>query len=240
MYSDWESIFSQLEDHEAGILIKHFFSYVNDKNPVLEDRLLKMAFEPMKLQLKRDLIKWEETKKKRAEAGRKGGVKSGEVRSVEANEANASHDDVSQANEADNVNGSVTVNGTVSDIGINKESSLGASSSPKKSATQHLKDTLESRKAAFRKTLIPFTITPSNPNGRFDGDMVKRFFEYWKEPNKSKTKMKFELEKTWDVESRLNYWENNGFDKKKNNGFLVSEKYHTPHSNKIDHSNLEI
>lgn len=118
IYSDWESIFSQLEDHEAGALIKHFFSYVNDKNPVLEDRLLKMAFEPMKLQLKRDLVKWEETKKKRSEAGRKGGIKSGETRSDKANEANASQEIHGEANEADNVNENVSDNVNV----IKKES----------------------------------------------------------------------------------------------------------------------
>lgn len=107
IYSDWQSIFQQLEDDEAGKLIKHFFSYVNDENPNLEDRLLRMAFEPMKLQLKRDLSKWEETKKKRSEAGKIGGINSGKTRAKEAkeaNEANASNVKQSEANEAVNVN----------------------------------------------------------------------------------------------------------------------------------------
>ena len=82
IYSDWQSIFEQLDDVEAGKLIKHFFNYVNDKNPELEDRLLKMAFEPIKLQLKRDLSKWEQTKIRRSEAGKKGGLKSGEIRKI--------------------------------------------------------------------------------------------------------------------------------------------------------------
>jgi hypothetical protein len=113
IYSDWQSIFEQLDDLEAGKLIKHFFNYVNDKNPELEDRLLKMAFEPMKLQLKRDLSKWEQTKLRRSEAGKKGGLKSGEVRKNEANEAIASNDKQNEANEAVTVNDIVTVNGTV-------------------------------------------------------------------------------------------------------------------------------
>ena len=30
----------------------------------------------------------------------------------------------------------------------------------------------------------------------------------WSEPNRSETKMKFELERTWDVKRRLNTWSN--------------------------------
>jgi len=37
-------------------------------------------------------------------------------------------------------------------------------------------------------------------------DMKEQFISYWTEPNKSKTKMRFELEKTWDTGRRLNTW----------------------------------
>lgn len=57
-YSDWISTFDMLSNEEAGKLIKHLLAYVNDKNPEdLEDRVLKVAFEPIKNQLKRDLNK---------------------------------------------------------------------------------------------------------------------------------------------------------------------------------------
>ena len=39
--------------------------------------------------------------------------------------------------------------------------------------------------------------------------------EYWTEPNKSCTKMRFELEKTWSLGRRLKTWNRNGFGKKK-------------------------
>ena len=35
------------------------------------------------------------------------------------------------------------------------------------------------------------------------------FIEYWTEPNKSKTKMKFEMERTWDTQRRLRKWNDN-------------------------------
>lgn len=38
--------------------------------------------------------------------------------------------------------------------------------------------------------------------------MLRSFYDYWTEPNKSNTKMKFELQQTWDLSRRLNNWHN--------------------------------
>ncbi|KAA6324381.1 hypothetical protein EZS27_026289 [termite gut metagenome] len=51
----------------------------------------------------------------------------------------------------------------------------------------------------------------------YSKDMIRAFFDYWTEPNKSKSKMKFELERTWLLERRLRTWENNDL-KFNNNG----------------------
>ena len=59
VYIDWIATFNKLEDDEAGRLIKHFFSYVNDLNPT-SDRLTELLFEPIKQQLKRDLKAYEQ------------------------------------------------------------------------------------------------------------------------------------------------------------------------------------
>jgi uncharacterized phage protein (TIGR02220 family) len=70
VYADWINVFEELDDAEAGKLIKHFFRYVNDLNPEPPDKLTKIAFEPIKLTLKRDLKKWELIREKRSEAGK--------------------------------------------------------------------------------------------------------------------------------------------------------------------------
>ncbi len=36
--------------------------------------------------------------------------------------------------------------------------------------------------------------------------MKQEFYDYWSEPNKSNTKMRYEQEKTWDLGRRLNRW----------------------------------
>lgn len=43
-------------------------------------------------------------------------------------------------------------------------------------------------------------------------EMLKAFFIYWSEPNKTKSKMRFEMEKTWDTKRRLITW----FERNKN------------------------
>jgi hypothetical protein len=73
VYADWISLFDKLTNEEAGKLIKHFFNYVNDLNPVCDDRLTELLFEPIKATLKRDLQKWEEKTDVNRENGKKGG-----------------------------------------------------------------------------------------------------------------------------------------------------------------------
>ena len=64
------------------------------------------------------------------------------------------------------------------------------------------KANLEIRTLAFKETLIPF-------KQKYSIDMLKDFFGYWTEPNKSNTKLKFELQQTWSISRRLETWAKN-------------------------------
>lgn len=57
-----------------------------------------------------------------------------------------------------------------------------------------------SRKDTFYKSLVPYV-------ERYGRDMVRDFFDYWSEMNKSETKMRFEQQTTWEVGKRLATWE---------------------------------
>lgn len=89
LYCDMKHTVDLLDDTTAGKLLKHLLRYVNDEDPITDDPLLKIAFEPIRQQLKRDLKDWESTRGKRVNSGHKGGIKSGESRRNKANEANA-------------------------------------------------------------------------------------------------------------------------------------------------------
>ncbi len=103
LYADQKALFDQLPNEKAGELIKHIFSYVNDENPITEDLIINLAFTPIKQQLKRDLVKFEETKEKRSEAGKAGANKRWQ------NIANDSKRISTIAKIADNVNDNVNV-----------------------------------------------------------------------------------------------------------------------------------
>ena len=70
LYCDLIHNIDHLTNEEKGILLQHLLEYVNDLDPVLEDRLVLTAWKPIERQLKRDLQKFNEVKVKRSDAGK--------------------------------------------------------------------------------------------------------------------------------------------------------------------------
>lgn len=75
LYCDQRGVWDKLNDEQAGKLIKHIFKYVTDENPVPEDFITEIAFEPIKASLKRDLKKYESTLEERSVSGQMGNLK---------------------------------------------------------------------------------------------------------------------------------------------------------------------
>lgn len=124
LYADQQELFSQLTDEQAGKLIKHIYSYVNDENPTCDDLVTRIAFAPIKQQLKRDLKKYERIKLKRSEAGKKSAearankkkqdvTNSTSVESVEQKFTNSTVKDNVNVTVNDNDNDNVNVNDNV-------------------------------------------------------------------------------------------------------------------------------
>lgn len=64
----------------------------------------------------------------------------------------------------------------------------------------------ETREHAFYELLTGYVDT-------YGKDMLRKFYDYWREPNKARTKMRWEQEKTWDLTLRLQRWAANNFEK---------------------------
>jgi len=92
---------------------------------------------------------------------------------------------------------------------------------------------IEMRASDFKRELQPFA---------FPESMKQEFYDYWTEPNASKTKMRFEQEKTWDLSRRLSRWANNNKDKfnlqKTESGFRQPKIIKEPETEleKLDHT----
>ena len=71
LYCDLIHTVEQLTDEQAGNLFKHILRYVNDQEPQTENVITRIAFEPIKQSLKRDLQKYEDIRKRNQDNARK-------------------------------------------------------------------------------------------------------------------------------------------------------------------------
>lgn len=114
----------------------------------------------------------------------------------------------------ENIEGTIiSVPSTSKRLGVVEQSSNGgkakALSIEKKSAkekeksnTKEKENIIDDRKLKFASTLTPFV-------DKYGKEMIREFYEYWTEPNKSNTKFKQELEQTWSLDRRLETWSGN-------------------------------
>lgn len=104
-YSDWINMVREMPNKDAGELLKHILSYVNDENPNTDNLLVKMAFGHMKPMLKKDLEKWDNIREIRKKAGSKGGKANAKQKEANAKQVEAVNDNVNvNVNVNDNIN----------------------------------------------------------------------------------------------------------------------------------------
>ncbi len=72
---------------------------------------------------------------------------------------------------------------------------------PNTKSKEDIKEKINKKEIEFKETIKPFV-------EKYGKDVCNKFFLYWTEPNKSKTKLRYEMEKTWDVSRRLANWAN--------------------------------
>ena len=129
-------------------------------------------------------------------------------------------------------NGTVSENGNDSDSGnklpngnIDKENPTivgEKEDAAAKAATPSTVRSIEERQKAFYDTLRPYV-------NKYPKEMLRAFYDWWSEPNRRRTKLRVELEKTWDLPRRLATWNrkdeerkfnntNNGNNNQRNNG----------------------
>jgi hypothetical protein len=197
LYADLLTVVEKLvlEDRKnktnySGELFYHILQYVNDDDPIPINFIIDMSFEPIKLQLKRDLDKWEETRGKRSDAGKK----SAESRRLKREQALTNLTSVKSVEQTltnptvnDNGNVSVTVNDKVNVI----------------------KKTLLDRETEFKNSLQPFL-------QQYGKQTLNDFYLYWTEKKPNGRKMLFEMRKTFDIKRRLITWSKNDFNNSKN------------------------
>lgn len=224
LYADLKHTLVKVPDDVAGRLFKLILEYVNDNNPTIEnDLLLEVLFEPIKQTLKRDLLRYEEFRNKQSENGKKGGRplknnhltdaknlyqsidKQYDSLKIEESETNPKKPSLNLESQK-----SLSVSVNVSDI-------VNASVTENVIVTEIKKNNIDERKLKFASTLKPFLVT-------YGKEMLNDFYLYWTEPNKSNTKFRQEMEKTWSLERRLETWSKNDFKNKEKSSVKKESK----------------
>lgn len=85
-----------------------------------------------------------------------------------------------------------------------KEQQSGQQKNNRKTTEEQQKDTYKNEKK--EKELIEFKEKALGYSNEYSEEMVKEFIDYWTEENPTKTKYRFQMEKTWSIERRLATW----------------------------------
>jgi hypothetical protein len=94
--------------------------------------------------------------------------------------------------------------GSLTEIHVNQAEVIlkEKNSKVKESKEEERIENYNARKLKFSSSLEPFLKI-------YGKDFLNDFYKYWTEPNKSGTKFRQELERTWDLERRLDTWARN-------------------------------
>ena len=117
LYIDRKKELDLLTAEQCGFLFKAIFDYVDSGKIVdFDDIAIKLMFSVFKSQIDENSAKWEEVRKRRSEAGKKGGAPKGNKNaSKQTNQAKTSNGCLKQAKQAKQAV-TVTVTDTVTDI----------------------------------------------------------------------------------------------------------------------------
>lgn len=190
-YKEWRDAIADLPNDVRLEIYEAIIEYgTSGKLPVLKP-IANVAFNFIKAGIDRNIEKYNDTLNRRKEAGKKGGLaKANNAKHNVANVANANNAKQDVANVAVNDNDNVNDN-------ENKDNTPDSVSKKDAARAATLK-----RREEFKKTLFPFV-------GKYGERMIEAFFSYWGELNKSETKMRFEMQKTWEIGLRLATWAKN-------------------------------
>ena len=210
VYFDTQSQVEMLTDEEAGLLFKSLFRYgLTGEVLDTDNRTLAFAFSMFQSSLDRNNEKYDRIVEKRREAGKRhkgnqytrNGTNGTSVPTMEQNGTNGTDRD----------RDSVRVRDSVSDRDRDRENNNSVVLNNILSIAKSCEDRkLQRRKDNFMSSLEPFRQT-------YGDAMIDDFCDYWTEPNKSGTKMRYEMERTWDLSRRIKRWASNRINQPNNN-----------------------
>ncbi len=185
-FESYHRALSRVPDDCYGRVVKAMSDYVfNGVEPNLTNTLDLLAWDL----IKPILAKGEELSRIRANAGQAGGLHGKGVSRNVGNDNAKANKSKSKANQKQNNSGI----GIGEGIGIIKENT---------DVSKKNDFSLEKAREEFKTSIKPYV-------GKYGNDMCNDFFEYWTEPTQNGKKMRYQLERTWEIGRRLARWNHN-------------------------------
>lgn len=222
LHTDSLSVLSKLTTEQKGILLDAIYQYHLGKTVEL-DPLMDIVFTPFKNQFDRDFVKYLKVVERNRLNGQKGGrPKDVDIEDIVDNpdkptktQQNPSGLSETQdnPNNLDSDNDSVNDNDKDSDSESKKDNDLNGSEKPNtspphesttipKQQKKTKEEEFDLRRANFRNEVYQY-------NNEYHEDMLNSFLMYWGEKTISGHKMKWELQKTFEIRLRLRKWKEN-------------------------------
>ena len=185
-FESYHRALSRVPDDCYGRVVKAMSDYVfNGVEPNLTNTLDLLAWDL----IKPILAKGEELSRIRANAGQAGGLHGKGVSRNVGNDNAKANKSKSKANQKQNNSGIGIGEGK----GIIKENT---------DVSKKNDFSLEKAREEFKTSIKPYV-------GKYGNDMCNDFFEYWTEPTQNGKKMRYQLERTWEIGRRLARWNHN-------------------------------
>lgn len=221
--TEWYKSISKLGVEEKAMLLDNLFNYHNLNNNLinLNNPMVDLVWGLIEPNLRRNIESYDARKQSSVENGKLGGRPKKEAKSDEnnLNNLNKPNDKTQEPNETLSVSDSVSVSVSESvpvsesviveinteaspffseihfseseDITLEPEEEKRKKVAPKKEKEERAED--------FRQTLMPYVET-------YGREMMNAFYLYWTESGDGKPKLRFEMEKVFDVQRRLITW----------------------------------
>lgn len=194
IYNDWKDLLDDLSLEDRGRVFTALFDVADGEDPdKIENPAARMLLKVMSKQMQKDADAYERKCEKNRDNAR------------QRTQANATERKPSQANATerkrtggDNDNDNDKDNDKDNDILKEKEKTI-LTDGKKESEKVAAEAATSARKEKFYSSLVPFV-------DKYGKDMIREFFDYWSEMNRSKSKMRFEQQSTWELALRLKTW----------------------------------
>jgi hypothetical protein len=201
-----------LTDEQAGRLLKALFAFATDGSELALDQSTSVAFVAMRAYIEQNAQRYAEICEKRAAAGR---LHTGnQYTRVEHNGTIGTSVPTLEHNGTIGTKAKAKAKAKAKSITKEKEK---RETTPIAAANAATLTTKEVRAKKFYDSLVDYV-------GKYGAQMVREFYDYWTESNAGGARMRFEMEKVFDVGRRLATWANRQkqFNIKKNGNYQTA------------------